>query len=322
MTKTLPAKIGPRDIDLLTAIDRYPITSAQLCRLSQTFESPFRDENNLRRRLRALTQAGLLQSWPYAVAGDGRSPRYFKLTREGYRLLYGTNATLPKRRYFEAIRPGHHHHTFSLAELMTHLIVSAKRHGCSIEHFARENSVCLQVHSTEATTSSDRSRGGALANSIEGIMAADSSPISLFLGDSANSQEPSVFTVFPDAAFVIRRADGSQFPFCLELDNGTERVRSKQDVESIERKLRAYDAHQSQFTKFDPNRYLVLIVTTRCMFRVQHILQLASSVMRHPGRTVFVGASLSSCLELDPFTDALLIDHRGLKRTLVPRIAS
>jgi len=94
---------------------------------------------------------------------------------------------------------------------------------------------------------------------------------------------------------------------------------SKCAERQIERKLRAYEAHQSQFTKFDPNRYLVLIVTTRSLFRLQHILQLASSVMRHPGRTVFVGASLSSCLDIDPFTDAIFVDHRGLKRTLVPR---
>lgn len=286
MPNTLHARIGPRDLELLTAIDRFPVTSAQLCRISLSFKEPFRDENNLRRRLRSLTLAGFVRSFPYAVASEGRSPRYFKLTREGYRFLYGSQAAMPKRRYFQEIRPGHHHHTLSIAELMTHLIVCGHRLGHTMQEFARENSVRLQVTVSDVES-----------------------------GDVPSS---SVFTVFPDCAFVVRRADGSRFAFCVELDNGSERVRSTQDVESIERKLRAYDAHQSQYSKFDPNRYLVLFVTTRSDFRVSHILQLANAVMLHPGRTVFLGASLSAWLRHDPFKDAILSDHRGLKRTLVP----
>lgn len=53
MPNTLHARIGPRDLELLTAIDRFPVTSAQLCRISLSFKEPFRDENNLRRRLRS-----------------------------------------------------------------------------------------------------------------------------------------------------------------------------------------------------------------------------------------------------------------------------
>lgn len=76
--------------------------------------------------------------------------------------------------------------------------------------------------------------------------------------------EAEPFVVYPDCAFVIRRdSDGKTFPFIVELDNGTERVRSKQDTESIERKLRAYDTHQSRFEAHDPERYLVLFITTR-----------------------------------------------------------
>ena len=290
MTKFLHARIGPRDIELLTAIDRFPVTAAQLCRLSQAFELPFRDENNLRRRLRLLSDMKLVQCWPYAIAGDGRSPRYFKLTRDGYRLLYGAKAALPKRRYFQAVSPGHHHHTFCLAELVTHLIVMGHRHGCTIEHFARENSVCLQA------TGSAQDAGNSAEQSLKTV----------------------VFTVYPDCAFVVRRSDGHCFPFCVELDNGTERIRSKQDVESLERKLRAYDAHQAQFTRFDPNRYLVLIVTTRSEVRVQHILSLAADVMQHVGRTIFIGASLASVLAGDPFNDRAFANHRNDCRTLIP----
>ena len=284
MTKTSPGKrqtkstqrlcrIGPRDIQILTALERCPLTAEQLQRLSVTFVMPFRDTNNLRRRLRRMAKAGYLSSWPYAVATDGRSPRYFKLAREGYRILHGVDCRLPKRRRFEAISPAHHHHTFCLAELTVHVLVTAIRNGCAIEHFAPENSVRLEC-------------------------------------------DP--FTLIPDCSFVIRRPDGRTFPFVVELDNSTERVRSKLDVESIERKIRGYDAHQSVFAHDDPERYLVLFVATRSQRRVQHILDLAAMVMRQPRRTVFVGTTLNSFLQCDPFTDAVLQDHRGLKRTLVP----
>ena len=283
MTKTLNAKIGVRDLELLSAIDRHPLTPSQLCRLSQSFAAPFHDEENLRRRLRTLTAAGLVKSWPYAVASAGRSPQYFRLTRSGYRLLYGVDAALPNRRCFEAMHAGHHPHSLYLAELLVHLIVTGHRHGCTIESFARENSVKLEVQAPDTD-------GGA----------------------------GSVFTMFPDCAFVVRTSDGRRFPFVVELDNGTERIRSRQDVESVERKLRGYDAHQSQFDKFHPDRYLVLIVSTRSKVRLDHILSLAASVMHQPLRTVFLGADLPALLAGDPYWDSLFVDHRGLKRALVP----
>ena len=274
MAKRLTTTIGPRDIELLTALDRCPLTVAQLCRLSQTFEQPFGNEHLLRRRLRRLAKSELVRSWPYEVASLGRSQHYFKLTRGGYRLLYGEDVALPKRRYFEAIAAGHHHHTQSLAEFLVQLLVTGHQQGVEVRHFARENSVCLKADG---------------------------------------------FTLYPDAAFQLVTPDQRSFNFCLELDNGTERIRSRQDVESIERKLRGYDAHQSQFEALDPARYLVLFVTTRSQVRLQHILDLAGMVMQNPQRTVFVGVDLETFLNTDdPFTEAVLTDHRSLKRTIVP----
>ena len=279
MTTRLPARIGtlrigPRDIELLTAIDRSPLTPSQLCRLSETFSQPFADENNVRRRLRKLRVAGLLKSWPYATTSTGSTPHYFKLSRDGYRLLYGESVTLPKRRYFEAIKPGHHHHTQSLADVVTHTIVMAHRRGIELRQYARENSVRLEA-------------GG--------------------------------YAVLPDAAFELATPDGRAFHFCVELDNGTERIRSKQDVESIERKLRCYDIYQSRFDALDPGRPLVLFVTTRSAVRVQNILDMADMVQQNRQRTVFVGVGTAEYLASDPFADAILTDHRGLKRMLIPR---
>lgn len=273
MTKKINFKIGQRDLDLLGALDRCPMTARQLCQLSVTFDQPFSDEGNLRRRLRTFASADIVKKFPYAIASDGRTPNYYKLTREGYRLIYGESTAMPKRRYFEAISPGHHHHTNSLADLIVHLCVTAQQNDCHILHFARENSVKLVA-------------------------------------------EP--FTLYPDAAFVIERSDGRRFPFVLEFDNGTERVRSKQDVESIERKIRGYEAHQSQYGAHDPSRYLVLFITTRSELRLRYILDVAAEVMKQPKRRVFVGCEIQNFLTIDPFQSAAFQDHRGLRRTIVP----
>jgi len=273
MTKRFSTKIGDRDFEILTALDRTPLTPTQLCRISQTFATPFLDQHNLRRRLRRLSEAGLVRSWPYAIVSDGRSPRYFKLTRDGYRLLYGEGAALPRRRYFEEVSHGHHFHTYYLADAIVHLAVCGSQQGIELRHFARENTVKLEADG---------------------------------------------FTVYPDCAFQLVGKDGRGFNYVLELDNGTERMRSKQDVESIERKIRGYDAHQVQFAAGHPDRYLVLFVTTRSKLRLPKIMRLADGLMQNRRRTVFVGCDFATLLRSDPFSDAIFEDHRFLKRTLLP----
>lgn len=270
-------QIGERDLELIESLARCPLTPRQLLRVTETFDRPFGDLGGLRRRLRALRKFGALKSWPYALAGDGRAPHYYKVSRTGYQLLNGERILLPRRRYFEPVKPGHHYHTFSLAEFVVRLSVSAHHRGCSVERFASENSIRL-----------------------------DAGP----------------FTLYPDACFDVRRRDDRIFPFVVELDNGTERVRSRLDVESIERKLRGYDAYDAQFSAHDPKRHLVLFVTTRSERRLDHIMELASEVMRNPERTVFLGCDLTTFCENDPFADPIFRDHRGLMRTLIPRLNS
>jgi hypothetical protein len=92
-----------------------------------------------------LDKAKLLRSFSYAITRDGRTPNDWNLTQEGYRLLHGQSAALPKRRCFEAIRPGHQHHTFCLAETIVYLCINAQQNDCEILHFAREDSVNLEA---------------------------------------------------------------------------------------------------------------------------------------------------------------------------------
>lgn len=265
-----------RDLAVLGSLDRHPFTAGQLLRLSKSFERPFTQERLVRRRLQQLREQGIVRSFPFATVGPGGAPHYWKLTPIGFRWLYGEEVSLPGRRLFEAVSPGHHHHTQSLGEFLVHTLTALQQHQIAISHFARENSLKLEA-------------GGC--------------------------------TLYPDCVLQLQLPGGRTFHYCVELDNGTERVASRLDIESIERKLRGYDAHQSQFSATDPHRYLVLFITTRSADRLRHILAQAASVMRNPNRTVFVGATLAEYLSVDPCKQAVLRDHRGLKRALVPVIS-
>ena len=273
MAKRPLIKLGERDIEMLSALDRCVLTPDQLQKLSVTFARPFSEVAFARRRLRQLAYAGYIRAFPYALASDGRSPNYFRLTRTGWQILHGIDAELPRRRQFEAIADAHHHHTQALSEVIVHLAVTAHRAGVELREFWRENALRI---------------------------------------DSAD------LTLRPDCAFQLLRADGRRFHFVVELDCSTERLRTPRNVESIERKIRGYDQHQGAFDALDPQRYLVLFITTRSRDRLDHILQLAADVMDNPDRTVFLGATLSDFLSSDPFRDSVLRDHRGLRRMIIP----
>ncbi|KAA1258613.1 hypothetical protein LF1_11350 [Rubripirellula obstinata] len=267
-----------RDLDILTSLDRTPMTPRQLHVASQAYRQPFTDEALVRRRLGRLKDAGFTQSFSYSLVSDGRAPKYWKLTRSGYRLIYGADAILPGRRYFSEVSVGHHVHTHAIASLVAHLASSAKRHGIEMDQYARENSVKLQAGQSH---------------------------------------------VFPDGAFRLRHRRQSDRPysFVLELDNGSERVRSNKDIESIERKIRTYDLHQSRYKREDPARYLVLFITTRSEQRLHRVLRECSRLIQNSDRTLFLGATLDRILQADPFAEPLLTSNNGLERTIIPKSA-
>ena len=271
---SLRCVITPRDLEVLAALDRCPLTAQQLLKLSRSFCLHFTTERRVRERLQQLERQHWLNSWLYATASRGGSPSYWKLTRDGYCVLHGTDAVLPKRRDFEEIALGHHHHTMSLADFIVQTFVAAHRLGIEVRYFARENSVRMEA-----------------AGSV----------------------------LYPDCAFQLFTPSGRAFNFVVELDNGTERIRSPQDVESIERKVRGYDLRQSSTPSFDHGRFVVLFVTTRSSDRLTHILQAAAHIMRNPRRTLFLGVALSAFLNHDaPLTGRLFQSPAGRLQALVP----
>ncbi|MCA9129266.1 MAG: replication-relaxation family protein [Planctomycetales bacterium] len=146
--------------------------------------------------------------------------------------------------------------------------------------------------------------------------------IDQFVRENAFTIEIGGFTLRPDAAFRLRRPAASERPysFLVELDNGTERVRSTKDIESIERKIRGYDLHQARYHRDDPARYLVLFVTTRSEQRLESILGACDHLIRNPDRTLFLGATLDQLLASDPFVESVLLSNNGMNRTLIPRV--
>jgi Replication-relaxation len=132
-----------RDIDVLAALELWPLTSAQLLCLSETFERPFTDLRRTRARLQELAEAGRVSRHAYATA-TAVVPGYYLLTRLGFALLHGADAKPPKG-LFTPVGLSRQRHTHALANLMVQLAVSAHRSTLSLSHVARENSVRLEA---------------------------------------------------------------------------------------------------------------------------------------------------------------------------------
>lgn len=136
--------LTPRDIDIFQALDRCPLTTQQLLKISQTFVIPFTNERKVRARMQILHEAGRVNCWPLAVAGRGM-PNYYTLSRKGYRLLHGSKAKLPTKRVGYPVAIAHQEHTHRLADFIVHTAVVAHLAGIDFTGFCRENTVCLQV---------------------------------------------------------------------------------------------------------------------------------------------------------------------------------
>lgn len=137
--------ITNRDLELLEALDRTPLTIEQLLKVSQTFGRPFNSDSRVRGRLQSLRQAGWVRRWQYATASRGGAPDYYQLTLVGYRLLHGPDAEAPTKRYFNEIGLARQHHTQKLADFIVHTAVCAHLQGLPVVNFRRENTLRLRI---------------------------------------------------------------------------------------------------------------------------------------------------------------------------------
>ena len=267
-------QLTPRDVEILTALDRCPLTAEQLLRLSSSFAQPFTQDRLVRRRLQVIRNAGWVRRWKYAsIASRGGAPDYYKLTLAGFRILYGQDAMPTTRRQFNEIGVAHHHHTRKLADFIVHTAVAAHHRGVSLMNFARENTLRIDIGTEH---------------------------------------------LFPDCAFDLIVGSGDRFRFHVEIDNGTERVRSQKDVDSWQRKIRLYDAHE-QCLIAQGRRSRVLVVSTRSRDRIEHILHVASELVRNPHRSLFYAIHLDDYLtEADALIARCFRDNIGDAIALIP----
>lgn len=138
------AYLTQRDIELLTAVERNPLTVHQLRLLSVTFSAAFGSERRLQDRLMILTRAGLLGRFRYA-ATEGVGRYYYVPTPESYRFLHGSEATLPSPGLFREIGVARQHHARCLGDFVVKTLAACHQGHVQLGGFARENSLKLTV---------------------------------------------------------------------------------------------------------------------------------------------------------------------------------
>ena len=122
--------------------------------------------------------------------------------------------------------------------------------------------------------------------------------------------------LFPDCGYLLTEPGKQELNFFVEIDGGTERVRSERDAESWQKKIRFYD----RFQDTQPTRFRVLILTTRSGERLQHILDAAANLVTNKQRSLFYGVSLPEYLaQAEPLLSACFRDHRGEPVAVVPQ---
>ena len=125
--------------------------------------------------------------------------------------------------------------------------------------------------------------------------------------------------LYPDSVFELHTPDGRQFNFLVELDNGTERVRSDKDTESWQKKIRLYNVLQDRNY---PDRFRLLVVCTRCSDRLRSILKLAAEHATNPQRALIYGIHLNDYLKQpDALCHPSFRNHRDELVALVPQLA-
>ena len=141
-----------RDEQTLFALQKLPLTSQQLFKLSQTFSQPFPSERVLRRRMRRLEEEEIVRRFYFAFPSDGRNPAYWRLTRQSYRLINELTGEdpLPRKSFFSPMGVSLHFHTHRVAEVVVEMLVKANENGIEINEFSIEKS--LAIHAGEWIT--------------------------------------------------------------------------------------------------------------------------------------------------------------------------
>lgn len=133
-----------RDQQIHEALTLTPLDTQQLLKLSETFAQPFTSARKLRERMQEHLRAGWIHTFTYATASPGQL-NYYKLSAEGYRLLHGPGAVLPRRAAFNDVSLALQRHTRHLADVIVQTNVHAQRVGLRIFDQRGENQLPLTI---------------------------------------------------------------------------------------------------------------------------------------------------------------------------------
>ncbi|MGE0533456.1 MAG: replication-relaxation family protein [Pirellulales bacterium] len=124
-------------------------------------------------------------------------------------------------------------------------------------------------------------------------------------------------SLYPDATFLLVASDANAYRFFVEIDCGSERLRSDVAARSWQRKARIYCGVQDKFAN---DRFRVLVIAAQgSKERLSNILATCAEKQRVEERTLFCGTTLHGYLASFPSVRTpVFIDHRGRSQALVP----
>jgi hypothetical protein len=271
-------QLSPRDLSLLTFLDRTPATAAQILKVSIHFDGePFHGERRVRERMQVLAGAKLARGFSLAISGGGLA-NYYKLTPEGYRLVHGPDAELPHRSFFLDLPPSRLWHSLDLADLIAQTLTAAHIRHVKLTGFHRENELVLEVgpHRTAPDCHFQFQAAGKTFNILFEL---DRSTEPLDSPASSSIREKLLaYEAYQDYVLGLWKRDGESSP-------------------------------RPAF------RVAFLTTTTQ---RLHHILALAKACARNPHRRLCYAATRDSYLgEGDAICAPLFLDHQGAWQALV-----
>jgi hypothetical protein len=162
----------------------------------------------------------------------------------------------------------------------------------------------------------------ALANAIVQLhlmVHTDGASLTEFYRENAFQLELAGDFLAPDASFTLVDQSAQGFHFHVELDMGTERIRSTRTDQSLEAKLRFYDRWASVNSK----RFRVLfLVASDSAARRDRILQAFHDLTTNRLRTLIYAATLQDLLHTTSMHAPVFLDHRGRMQSLYPPLRS
>ena len=113
-----------RDLALLRLLELTPVTAAQIKIASVTFPGEaFRDERRVRERLQSLIETGFVRKFPVGIDGGGLL-HYYRLSREGFRLLHADDHEEFHSKAVAEIAPSRFRHAMTTADVMVHILLA------------------------------------------------------------------------------------------------------------------------------------------------------------------------------------------------------